>query len=147
MQIHDLKRKTPSRSKKTVGRGGKRGKTSGRGTKGQRARAGHRIRPDNRDAIKRIPKKRGHKLNPLGKKPISLTLDRIARHFDSGSEITPTTLKGKGMIKRFGQPFKILGPKKKLEFKNKLIIRGCPISLPARKLVESLGGKVVTKDS
>ncbi|MDO8548431.1 MAG: 50S ribosomal protein L15, partial [bacterium] len=34
MQLHELKRKTPNQAHKRVGRGGGRGKTSGRGTKG-----------------------------------------------------------------------------------------------------------------
>ena len=59
MQFHTLKRKTPNQKPKVVGRGGKRGKTSGRGTKGQNARAGHKKRPELRDFIKRVPKLRG----------------------------------------------------------------------------------------
>ena len=59
MQLHEIQPKTKRKTKKTVGRGGKRGKTSGRGTKGQKARAGHRIRPAIRDVIKKIPKRRG----------------------------------------------------------------------------------------
>ena len=42
-----------------MGRGGTRGKTAGRGTKGQNARAGRKKRPELRDIIKRIPKLRG----------------------------------------------------------------------------------------
>lgn len=59
MQFHSLKRKTPNRKSRAVGRGGKRGKTSGRGTKGQNARAGRKKRPELRDFIKRVPKLRG----------------------------------------------------------------------------------------
>lgn len=59
MQFHDLKSKTGKKKSRQVGRGGKRGKTSGRGTKGQNARAGHKKRPEMRDVIKRIPKLRG----------------------------------------------------------------------------------------
>lgn len=59
MQFHNLKPKTKSRKSRQVGRGGKRGKTSGRGTKGQNARAGRKKRPELRDFIKRFPKLRG----------------------------------------------------------------------------------------
>lgn len=59
MQFHTLKVKTKRRRARQVGRGGTRGKTSGRGTKGQNARAGHKKRPELRDFIKRIPKLRG----------------------------------------------------------------------------------------
>lgn len=63
MQFHTLKRKTPNQKHKTVGRGGTRGKTSGRGTKGQNARAGRKKRPELRDFIKRVPKLRGRGKN------------------------------------------------------------------------------------
>ncbi|KKQ83268.1 MAG: hypothetical protein UT07_C0007G0024 [Parcubacteria group bacterium GW2011_GWB1_38_8] len=59
MQFHTLKRKTKNKKTRQVGRGGTRGKTSGRGTKGQNARAGRKKRPELRDFIKRIPKLRG----------------------------------------------------------------------------------------
>lgn len=44
MQLHELKPKHKAKKKKRVGRGGKRGTFSGRGVKGQKARAG-RNRP------------------------------------------------------------------------------------------------------
>ncbi|MBI2065826.1 MAG: uL15 family ribosomal protein [Candidatus Zambryskibacteria bacterium] len=59
MQFHNLKSKTKRKRAKQVGRGGTRGKTAGRGTKGQNARAGHKKRPEMRDIIKRVPKLRG----------------------------------------------------------------------------------------
>ena len=65
MQFHSLKRKTPNKKSKQVGRGGTRGKTSGRGTKGQNARAGRKKRPELRDFIKRVPKLRGRGKNSL----------------------------------------------------------------------------------
>lgn len=63
MQFHSLKRKTPNKKSRQVGRGGTRGKTSGRGTKGQNARAGRKKRPELRDFIKRVPKLRGRGKN------------------------------------------------------------------------------------
>ncbi|MBI4136288.1 MAG: hypothetical protein HY481_01940 [Candidatus Vogelbacteria bacterium] len=62
--MHQLKRQHPRQRKKIVGRGGKRGTTAGRGTKGQKARAGHRIRPAIRDVIKKLPKRRGYRFRP-----------------------------------------------------------------------------------
>ncbi len=69
MQIHELKRKTENRKKKYIGRGGRRGKTCGRGTKGQNARAGRKKRPEIRDIIKKLPKKRGYR-TPSIRKPV-----------------------------------------------------------------------------
>jgi ribosomal protein L15 len=59
MQLNNLIPKTKNKKTMIVGRGGKRGKTSGRGGKGQTARAGNKRRPEIRDFIKRIPKLRG----------------------------------------------------------------------------------------
>lgn len=59
MQLHTLKPLHSGRSKKRIGRGGKRGTYSGRGQKGQKSRAGRKIRPAMRDLIQRIPKLRG----------------------------------------------------------------------------------------
>lgn len=59
MQFHTLQAKTKRKYARQVGRGGTRGKTAGRGTKGQNARAGRKKRPELRDIIKRIPKLRG----------------------------------------------------------------------------------------
>lgn len=59
MQFHNLQAKTKRKRSRQVGRGGTRGKTSGRGTKGQNARAGRKKRPELRDIIKRVPKLRG----------------------------------------------------------------------------------------
>ena len=63
MQLHNLQRKTPNKSEKRVGRGGKRGKTSGRGTKGQNSRTGNGRRPGfeggQNPLMQRLPKLRG----------------------------------------------------------------------------------------
>ncbi len=59
MQLHQLQADHPGKGIKRVGRGGKRGTFSGRGTKGQHSRAGRRIRPAERDYIQHLPKLRG----------------------------------------------------------------------------------------
>ena len=64
------------RKKKRVGRGGKRGTTSGRGTKGQKSRSGHRIRPAERDLLIRIPKLRGYRNKSIQKKYPSSSLTK-----------------------------------------------------------------------
>ena len=67
MQIHDLKRKNKNKKDRIVGRGGKHAKTSGRGGKGQTARAGNKRRPELRDIIKKLPKNRGYKFKTVRK--------------------------------------------------------------------------------
>ena len=61
MKLHEIRSPFRTHKKRRVGRGGKRGKTSGHGTKGQKSRAGRKIRPQIRDVMKRFPKKRGGK--------------------------------------------------------------------------------------
>lgn len=63
MQLNTLKRENPNKKARQVGRGGTRGKTAGRGGKGQTARAGNKRRPQMRDIIKKIPKLRGYRFS------------------------------------------------------------------------------------
>ncbi len=67
MQIHELKRTHKNKKDRIVGRGGKHAKTSGRGGKGQTARAGNKRRPELRDIIKKLPKLRGYAFNSIRK--------------------------------------------------------------------------------
>ena len=104
MQTNTLKASTPRIRSVRVGRGGKRGKTSGRGTKGQNARAGHKKRPELRDIIKKLPKLRGHgknrsrtvRTNRLAYVPINLNALELA--FTAGDTVTPATLFKKGLV-------------------------------------------------
>ncbi|MDP9248935.1 MAG: 50S ribosomal protein L15 [bacterium] len=67
MQIHHLKRTHKNKKDRMVGRGGKHAKTSGRGGKGQTARAGNKRRPELRDIIKKLPKNRGYQFKSIQK--------------------------------------------------------------------------------
>ena len=94
MQAHTLKRKTKNKKSAPVGRGGTRGKTSGRGTKGQNARSGRKKRPELRDLIKKIPKMRGRGKSSnlsIQIKPTVVSLDQISKNFSNGSKVTPAT--------------------------------------------------------
>lgn len=102
MQFNNLKKNKNNRKAKQIGRGGARGKTSGRGTKGQNARAGRKKRPEWRDVIKRLPKLRGRGKNSLKSrkvKSLAINLSRIKSHFKEGEEINAKTLLTKGLIK------------------------------------------------
>ena len=77
MQLHELKRDTPYKREKRVGRGGKRGKTSGRGTKGQKARAGHSILPTIREQLKKLPKRRGYKMPSIQAKALVVNVGEL----------------------------------------------------------------------
>lgn len=127
-----------------IGRGGTRGKTSGRGTKGQNARSGRKIRPEMRDFIKRIPKLRGRGKNSnrgIVEKPMAVSLSVIEKAFTVGEEVNPSTLRLKNLI-RYREssvaPVKILGGEitKKLSFSNVLV------SVSAKALIEKAGGSI-----
>lgn len=80
MQFHTLKSKTKRTKSRQVGRGGKRGKTSGKGTKGQNARAGRKKRPELRDFIKRFPKLRGRGKSSLKSYKVKLSGEALKAH-------------------------------------------------------------------
>ena len=86
MQIHNLKRQYKNKTDRIVGRGGKHAKTSGRGGKGQTARAGNKRRPELRDIIKKLPKNRGYQFKSK-KRAFILTGDKIISKEEKFSEI------------------------------------------------------------
>ena len=101
MQLHSIKSKTKRITSKQVGRGGRRGKTAGRGTKGQNARAGHKNRPELRDFIKRFPKLRGRGISPfksIEAKNIPVNLEIIEKSFKIGEIVNRTSLVEKKII-------------------------------------------------
>lgn len=147
MQINKLKRKHANTKHVQLGRGGKRGKTSGRGTKGQNARSGHRKRPELRDIIKKIPKLRGHGKNRakstfVKPTPMVINLEVLEKVFDNGTTVSLATLLEKGILKSARLPkagVKILGTG---TLTKKLIISKCAISDSAKAKVEAAGGSV-----
>ena len=80
MQLNNLKPRTKRKKSVQVGRGGKRGKTAGRGTKGQNARAGRKKRPEIRDFIKRFPKLRGRGKNSFKSFQPKLSGEALKKH-------------------------------------------------------------------
>lgn len=145
MQLHQLQRKTRNKTEKRVGRGGKRGKTSGRGTKGQKARAGHRIRPQVREELKKLPKLRGrgtHGLRSIAPKVLAVNIGTLERVFSAGETINPSVLMERKLVRstRGKRPtVKILGDG---ELTKKLTISGCTVSASARTKIESVGGVI-----
>lgn len=124
MQIHTIKRSHPHTKSRRVGRGqgSKRGKTSGRGGKGQTARAGNKRRPEWRDIIKKLPKRRGYgknraqAVNAERVRPIIVSLDLVIAAFEKGDAVNPVTLTEKGIVAMRGKSLpmiKIVGGKEK----------------------------------
>jgi large subunit ribosomal protein L15 len=143
--LHSLTRHT-FRPQTRVGRGGKRGKTSGRGTKGQNARAGRKKRPELRDTIKKLPKRRGYGKNRsrttwnARPRKSEITLGQLEKAFASGDTVTPEAL-AKQFPKQVsaGRGIKILATG---TLTKKLTIRGCAVSAGAKSMIEKAGGTI-----
>ena len=137
------------KARKRVGRGhgSGTGKTSGRGHKGAGSRSGARKRvgfEGGQNPIHmRMRKLRGPTKKtsmPFEKfrtrtQPVNLT-DLEAR-FDSGSEVTPDTLREAGLATRTGVPFKVLGNG---ELSKGLTVHAHGFSKTAREKIEAAGG-------
>ena len=142
MQIHQVIPKTKSRKGKYIGRGGKRGTYSGRGIKGQKARAGRKMRPEIRDIIKKLPKKRGYRFKSFQKDSVIVNLGALNKKLADNSEITPKILVEYGLVKAWGgkiPPIKILGDG---ELDKKFSVSGCLVSKSAKEKIEKANGKV-----
>jgi large subunit ribosomal protein L15 len=148
MQLHELVPATKRKVAKRIGLGGKRGKTSGRGGKGQTARTGNSTRPEMRDIIKKLPKLRGHGKNradtvnneQVPVMPINLSV--IEANFAAGETVSPRSLVTKKLVntRRKRVPVvKILGTG---TLTKKVTIEGCMISATAEAAVIAAGGKV-----
>lgn len=133
MQLHNLAPKTKFRKSRRIGRGGKRGTFSGRGIKGQKARAGAKIRPAERDILKKIPKLRGYKFKSFKTRPATVNLNLLQKEFNEGETVSPKILLKKkliGKIKGRVPKVKILGKgdlKKKLIFEDVIFSKSAKI--------------------
>ncbi len=145
MKLHQLN----SIQKRTqrIGRGGKRGSYSGRGVKGQKSRAGRRIRPAERDLIIRLPKLRGFRNKPKSDTTKVFNIGVIASALASVSSakekivITKEFLKTAGLLgKKFKGTLKILGTG---EITFPVSVQGIEVSETAKKKIEKAGGDVI----
>jgi len=150
LNLSNLQPAQARKDRKRIGRGlgsGK-GRYSGRGIKGQKSRAGsHAIRAGfeggQMPLHMRIAKLRGNTsadAMPIGpfrtySQPVNLR-DLEAR-FDAGEEVTPESLKAKGLIRSVRKDVKLLGVG---ELTKKLTIGVHAASASAREKVEAAGG-------
>lgn len=120
-KIHNIKKS------KRVGRGlasGK-GKTAGRGTKGQKSRSGYniprRFEGGQTPLVQRLAKMKGFKSRNV--KPLVFDIELIEKKYKNGEEVNLKTLLEKGLIKNKNTPVKILGSKitKKLKFRKVIL--------------------------
>jgi len=141
MQLHELKRNHPLKKLKRIGRGGKKGTYCGRGIKGQKARAGRRLKPIIREILKKYPKLRGYRFG--AKKEIAIVnLDTLNRVFNAQDIVNPEILVKKRIIRRIDgkiPPVKILG---RGELEKPLIIENCLLSEKAKEKIKKVGGQI-----
>jgi len=127
---------------KRVGRGNGsgHGTYSGRGCKGQKARAGNnKVRPGFEGGqlplIKRLPKKRG--FTNIFRTEYNAVNTGTLNIFESGSEVTPETILAAGIIKSLNSPIKVLGDG---EIDRPLTVRAHKFSASAKEKIEAAGG-------
>jgi len=151
--LHSLKPKPGSRkARKRLGRGegSGLGKTSGRGHKGAGARSGSKRKANYEGGQNpihmRMRKLRGpHKKQSMPfenfrTKAQPVNLADLEARFDEGAEVTPETLKEKGLAKR-PEPVKILA---RGEIGKKLTVKAHAFSAAAKERIEAAGGSCHT---
>lgn len=145
MQAHQLKPSPGARhAKRRVGRGnaGGTGTYSGKGLKGQKARAGNKPRRffegGQTRMMKRLPHRRGF-TNPfrVEYQPINLA---DLRKFEAGSEVTPELLRERRILRSLRQPIKVLGTG---EIDRPLTVTAPRFSASAKTKIEAAGGTVI----
>lgn len=142
MKLHELRpAKGAKKKRKRVGRGiaAGQGKTAGRGTKGQNARAGGGVRPyfegGQLPLVQRLPHKRGF-TNIFKVHYTPVNLDRLD-DFAAGDEVSPVTLTEAGIIKSPRESVVILG---RGELDRPLTVKAHRFSASAREKILDAGG-------
>jgi large subunit ribosomal protein L15 len=146
--LHNLKPKPgATKRRKRVGRGeGSRGKTSGRGHGGARSRSGAKEKPGYEGGQNPIHMRMRKLRGPHMKKSMPfenfrtktqpVNLVDLGERFQEGDEVTPETLKAKGLATRT-DPVKVLA---RGEINVKLTIRAHAFSKAAQEKIEAAGG-------
>ena len=131
------------KDRKRVGRGdgSGHGTYSGRGCKGQKSRAGYKMRPGFEGGqlplIKRLPQKRGF-VNIFRTEYSVVSINKL-NMFEAGSEVTPEKLVAAGVVKSLRHPIKILAEG---DINHPLTVKANKFSAAAKAKIEAAGGKV-----
>ncbi|MBP2655351.1 MAG: ribosomal protein [Firmicutes bacterium] len=143
MKLHELAPAPGSKKKSTrVGRGlgSGLGKTSGKGHKGQNARAGGGVRPGfeggQMPIYRRLPKRGFY--NKFAKEYTEVNIRELNR-FDNGTVVDPVLLVEAGVIKNVRDGIRILGCG---ELEKSLTVKANGFSKSAADKIEAAGGKV-----
>ena len=153
LNLSNLKPAQAQKDRKRIGRGlgsGK-GRTSGRGHKGQKARAGSHKMPPGFEGGQmpidmRIGKLRGNTsadampIGPFRTYSQPVNVRDLELRFESGAEVTPETLKTSGLVRRLSLDVKVLGQG---ELTKKLSVSAHGFSKSAVEKIEAAGGTVI----
>ncbi|MEP7764477.1 50S ribosomal protein L15 [Sanguibacter sp. 25GB23B1] len=141
LKVHHLRPAPGAKTAKTrVGRGeASKGKTAGRGTKGQKARyqIPERFEGGQMPLHMRLPKLRGFK-NPFRTEYQVVNLDKLSALYPDGGSVTVDDLVAKGAVRK-GQLVKVLGTG---EITVKLEIAVDALSSSAKDKILAAGGSV-----
>ena len=144
MQQHQLRPpRGAKKNRKRVGRGNAsgHGTYATRGLKGQQSRSGSGPRPSfeggQTPLIRRLPRRRGFR-NPFRVEYAPVNLRDLER-FPAGAEVTPESLRERGVLRTLRRPVKLLGTG---EVSHKLTVRVHRVSAAARAKIEAAGGSV-----
>ena len=143
MELSELHRRSARKQRKRVGRGpgSGTGKTSGRGHKGQKSRAGYSRRSGfeggQMPLHRRLPKRgfNHRKRHPLAE----VNVGKLDKVFDAGAEVTPQALVEAGLVKACAGGVKVLGAG---ELTKNLVVKAQLFSAGARQKIEAAGGSV-----
>jgi large subunit ribosomal protein L15 len=132
-----------NRPRKRIGRGvgSKTGKTSGRGRDGHKSRSGYSRHPmfngGDTPIYMRTPKRGFH--NKFATEVVGINIGNINEAFEDGSQITPSDIRHRGLVKVRFDELKILGSGQVTKKLNLVVTR---ISQSAKDKVEAAGGTV-----
>jgi large subunit ribosomal protein L15 len=152
LSLSNLKPAQRRKDRKRIGRGlgsGK-GRYSGRGIKGQKARAGSNKMPAGFEGGQmpidmRLGKLRGATsadampIGPFRTYNQPVNVGELERRFEAGAEVTPDTLKASGLISKLSVDVKVLGQG---ELAKKLAVTAHSFSKSAVEKIEAAGGTV-----
>jgi large subunit ribosomal protein L15 len=152
LSLHDLQPAQPRKARKRIGRGlgsGK-GRYSGRGIKGQKARSGSNKMPAGFEGGQmpidmRMGKLRGNTsadampIGPFRTYSQPVNVRDLESRFDAGSDVTPESLKAVGLVAKLKVDVKVLGEG---ELTKKLTVSAHGFSKSAVEKIEAAGGTV-----
>ena len=144
MNLHEVHQDVHrNKSRKRLGRGigSGLGKTAGKGHKGQRSRPGYNalsvFEGGQMPLVRRIPKRGFH--NQFALEVAIVNVGDLERRFEANEEVSPATLKTRGLVKGQYDILKVLGDG---ELTKTLRISAHKFSASAKEKIEKAGGQI-----